>query len=248
MSIADKLVQIAENQSKVYNAGYEKGKAEGSDSYYNAFWDAFQQNGTRKSYICAFYGEGWTIENFKPKYSFIGSMSFDSTFRNSKIEGDMVEIADRCGIIFDFSDVYNITQCFRSSRFTRLGELILNHNNLNSFNYVFDGMTLLETIDNLTIKDTGNVTFTNAFTNCTSLKNITFGGVIGRDISFAYSSLTPASMKSVIEHLANYSGTKNAYKYTVTFTDDCWAALEADSTAPTGTTWAEYVDSLGWNT
>lgn len=32
MSIADKLLQIAENEQKVYNAGYEKGKAEGGSS------------------------------------------------------------------------------------------------------------------------------------------------------------------------------------------------------------------------
>ena len=32
MSIADKLTRIAENEQRVYNAGYEKGKAEGGDS------------------------------------------------------------------------------------------------------------------------------------------------------------------------------------------------------------------------
>ena len=35
MTTAEKLQQIAENEQKVYNAGYEKGKAEGGggDSY-----------------------------------------------------------------------------------------------------------------------------------------------------------------------------------------------------------------------
>jgi hypothetical protein len=55
-------------------------------------------------------------------------------------------------------------------------------------------------------------------------------------------------MKNIISCLNNYSGTSNEYTYRVVFTDDCWAALEADSIAPTGTTWADYVNSLGWNT
>ena len=35
MSIAEKLQTIAENQQNVYNAGYEKGKAEGGDDFLN---------------------------------------------------------------------------------------------------------------------------------------------------------------------------------------------------------------------
>ena len=66
MSIADKLVTIAENERKVYDAGYTKGKTEGGgDSYdrgvadgrraeYDAFWDNLQSNGNRTQYAVAF--------------------------------------------------------------------------------------------------------------------------------------------------------------------------------------------------
>ena len=42
MDIAEKLAQIAENQQKVYDAGYEKGKTEGgnSEESYNEGFEA----------------------------------------------------------------------------------------------------------------------------------------------------------------------------------------------------------------
>lgn len=79
------------------------------------------------------------------------------------------------------------------------------------------------------------------------MENITFEGEIGRSINFSYSPLSVESMKNVIEHLVNYTGTEKELSYTVTFTEACWTKLEADSTAPNGGTWKEYVASLGWN-
>ncbi len=45
MSIADKLTTIAENEQKVYNAGYEKGKAEGKDIQVELTADEFEVGG-----------------------------------------------------------------------------------------------------------------------------------------------------------------------------------------------------------
>lgn len=101
------------------------------------------------------------------------------------------------------------------------------------------------------IKSLAAIGWDNSFLGCTSLKNITFEGEIGRTISFQSSPLTPVSMRSVIEHLVNYAGTSDDGKYTVTFTDACWGALEADldNPAPYGITWREYVtNDLGWLT
>lgn len=51
MNISEKLAIIAENEQKVYDAGYEKGKAEGGDTeaafeegqlaWRDMFWEAF---------------------------------------------------------------------------------------------------------------------------------------------------------------------------------------------------------------
>ena len=60
MSIEEKLVKVAENQQKVFDAGKQ--------AEYDRFWDIFQQNGNRTQYTQAFCYGGWTDEIFKPKY------------------------------------------------------------------------------------------------------------------------------------------------------------------------------------
>lgn len=111
--------------------------------------------------------------------------------------------------------------------------------------YLFESSKLI-TIRKLIVPI--NRSYTRYFNGCNSLRNITFEGEIGRSIDFSYSPLTVESMKSVITHLANYTGTDKEGTYTVTFNGACWEALEADSTAPDGSTWKLYVDSLGWLT
>lgn len=53
------------------NSGLEAvlyGTGEGGKSWYDRFWDNFQQNGTRRNYWGAFSGAGWNDEIFNPKY------------------------------------------------------------------------------------------------------------------------------------------------------------------------------------
>lgn len=112
----------------------------------------------------------------------------------------------------------------------------------------------LETIEILRL--TENTVINNPFQNCTSLKNITFEGVIGGSINFSQSPLTVESMKSIITHLKDYSGTTSEFTYTVTFKASAFEALEAEGSTAEYTdaegnttliTWAEYIDNLKWN-
>ena len=80
------------------------------------------------------------------------------------------------------------------------------------------------------------------------LENVVFEGVIPATISFSSCPLTVESMKSVITHLKDYSGTESEYTYTVTFKSTAFSALTAEgTTSPNGNTWAEYIDDLKWN-
>lgn len=69
-----------------------------------------------------------------------------------------------------------------------------------------------------------------AFNNCTALENITFGGVIGRDINFQWSpKLSRASIENIMEHLSTTdSGQSITFSKTAVdaaFTDEEWATL-----------------------
>lgn len=236
MSIAEKLTTIAGNEQKVYQAGQQ--------SEYDKFWDNYQDYGARTIYSRAFAGEGWTKETFKPKYNMQPSVSVDM-FRNSAMTGDMVELLENLGITLDLSQSTNVSGMYYLSKFTHLG--VLNISNAPNTTGFLCGCRDLETIDEIIFPSSETVTHQYFAQNASALKNLTVGGgVIGRDIDFSYSPLTPESMKSVILHLKDYSGTDEEFDYTVRFSEDCWTALEADSTSPSGGTWAEYVQGLGW--
>ena len=89
MSIAEKLQTIAENESKVFEAGK---KAE-----YDRFWDAYQQNGNRTHYVSAFTFLGWTDVTYQPKYPIISDAPFglQRVFDNSQIVDTKVPLIMR---------------------------------------------------------------------------------------------------------------------------------------------------------
>ncbi len=228
---------------EIYNAGENAGK----QAAYDEFWDLYQDNGNRVDYERMFSGDGWEEKTFKPKYS-IQPTNANAMFSHSNIT-DLQALLDECGITVDFSKVtYNrLTQPFMASVITRVGTIDLS--SLTNATYVFYQAMSLETIEKLIFAET-NVFVSNWFQSCSALANINeVEGVISNSISFNWSPLTPTSMKNIIACLKNYAETDKANTYTVKFTDACWTALEADSTAPDGKPWKEYVEySLGWNT
>lgn len=115
----------------------------------------------------------------------------------------------------------------------------------------------LETIEIFRVNE--NTDITNAFQNCTSLKNIIIEGVLGGTISFSWSPLSVASMKSIITHLKNYAGTTSdsgnslEYKYTLTLKASCVTELETADFTDEDKEWLtengmEYTDELTWTT
>lgn len=246
-----------------YNAGKEAGLEEGFDngkqagiqSEYDRFWDAFQNGGAVSSYEYGFAGKGlWNKENFRPKYDLLCSAGYAVTqmfngFGNKndrpfEVVDDLSQWLDDLGVILDTSRTWYFDSMFQKCYCTRLP--IVNMGNAKTANYTFTE-SMAVTIDKIIVNET--CTWPNSFTNAKNLANIVFEGIIGQDINFSWSPLSVDSMKSVITHLKNYAGTADAGKKTVKFTDACWTALEADSVAPDGNTWRDYVETtLGWLT
>ncbi len=167
MSIADKLQTIAENESKVFEAGK---KAE-----YNLFWDIFQLNGERRWYWGAFAGPGWTDKTFKPKYPII--------------------MQGTCGY------------CFRTSQITHIPRIELLETKVLQ---IFYDASKVHTIDCFALPN-GSVSFTNTFSNCINLENITIEGEIGGngfDVKQS-TKLTHDSLMSIINALKDFSTPQN---------------------------------------
>lgn len=208
MSIADRLIAIAENQQKVYDAGYNKGKSEGGgDNWYDTFWDSYQRNGTRKDYQQAFRGVGWRGTTFKPKYNMTVT-SGNYFLYATGIAADPIDLIalEESGLIIDFSKCTSgLEAAFsQSNSIKTVGTVDLSSfkgklNSTFSTSKNLQKIKLLKVTDKITMYQT-------VFTNCTSLTEIEFDGVIGASIDFASCPLNKKSIVSIIEHLSTGSG------------------------------------------
>jgi len=201
MNIAEGLNIIAENEQKVYDTGYEKGKSEGGgggDSYYDTFWDDYQQNGARNNYDYAFAGNGWTTKNLKPKYN----MSFISAgrmFASSTIV-DLKSHFESLGITIDFSRA-TTAQYLYDWAYTQVSPDI-DVSNMSRLSNILRNAAQLITVKIKGIKETA--IFDSTFINCNSLVNLALEGTIGQTgFSVQWSkNLSKASIENIINVLS----------------------------------------------
>ena len=53
------------------SGSYDEGYTDGKQAQYDEFWDGYQQKGKRSHYNNAFFGVGWTVKTYKPKYPIV---------------------------------------------------------------------------------------------------------------------------------------------------------------------------------
>lgn len=242
---------FAAGRTEGYNAGKEAGLEEGFDngkqagieSEYDRFWDAYQENGKRVDYNYAF--ANWPDGVGVPKYD-VAPVTASMMFAKTKIIS-IPEMFEKHGKRLDFSGCENMTSMFYWSELKDAG--LVDTSSMNSLHGTIWCASLMERML-IRFKSDASQEISNAFEHLNKLNTLTVvGGTIGKDFKIQWSPLSTDSMKSVITHLKNYAGTADAGKYKVTFTETCWTALEADSTAPDGNTWRDYVETtLGWLT
>ena len=231
------------------NEVYESGK----QKQYDEFWDASRKSFTgRYLQKYAFAGCNWNDTTFNPKYS-LSFRSLQNVFSECAIS-NLAEILERNGVTFDFSS--SLISPFSADMFAYSSTIVhmpeLNFSKVTAMGSSFSYCKKLVTIDKIILPSSGATTFSGnngaPFENCTNLANITFEGVIGKSISFSSCPLTVDSMKSIITHLKDYSGTTSEFTYKVTFSGACKETLAAEgNTSPNGNTWIEYINDLCWN-
>ena len=232
----------------------------GVQSEYDFFWDEFQQFGQRTNYQGGFHN--WaSIKYFKPKYD-IKPLRCDNLFNVSSMEIDLVEYLNSIGIVLDFSNVNNTSAyTFGYTKFTHIGDV--NVSNSNQINYLFYQSTKLTTVDNLWLPaySVQKSYLANIFSGCKLLENVTINNTIYANFNLSSCPLSVESMKSIINHLYDYSKNEealsvSAYTYTLTLSADCRAALEAEGATAEYTdsegntsfiTWVELIDNKKWN-
>ncbi len=226
--------------------GYSKGYNKGKTDEWSAFWDVFQAYGKRTNYTNAFSGDVyteqtfWNSDNFKPKY-LIKPLYANTMF-------------SRCGDIaneyikqLDFSECLTLNGTFQAVKIRELGVIDFSRGtgSVNSFN-----SSLVEKIELFTPPVDASADLDNLFLGCEKLVYIRFGGEILDSIKLQWAeNLTVESVKDLLLHLKDYTGTADEYTKTITFHANVLAALDVEgNTAPNGITWREYAkDIKKWN-
>ena len=185
MSIADKLITIAENEQKVYDAGKQ--------AEHDAFWDAYQQDGERGDYQYAFYGKYWNNTTFNPKHPIKVTWA-QSMFMYSDIYGE---------IELDTSACSSFTNMFHSANFSKIG--VMDMRKATGLTNTFHNMPDLVEIEKLIITENLNFGGTNTFGATSKLERLTIEGTIGQDgLNLKFQTkLTQASILSIMNALSS---------------------------------------------
>lgn len=222
MTIAEKLTKIADNEQKVYDAGYERGYhdgeivgggsydqgfEDGKDKEHEAFWDVYMpDNIVNSQYI--FYSPRWTDENFYPNKDIKLKGGATFAFSSHRITNLKQRLID-CGVTLDTSGVTsgNYMFCF-CSVLTHLPTISLLGLTEQVNNMFEDNKAMIE-VEKIILKDDGSTTFVRWFNNCNALTTIAFEGVIGQNINFQWSTLlTRPSIESIVNHLSDTASGK----------------------------------------
>lgn len=230
------------NVPRVYGTGFEAGR----ESYYDEFWDNFQNYGNADDYYYAFSGHRWNAKTFKPKYNIKQFGQFNNVFfafNNNRTlwaeePVDLNSIFSVCGVIIDLSETTNMLYSFQNANISSVPEILLG-DNVNALNATFSGCKRLETIPKLGVSP--RTTYSGAFSDCTALANITFEGDIGNNIDFKWSPLlSKASIESIVSALYA-EATGKALTLSGTAVNNAFETEEGLADGSTSAQWAELV-------
>ena len=193
MTTADKLITIAENEQKVYNNGYSQSESD--------FWDKVQNNGSRNNYEYGFYR--WNCKELKPKYKVRPNSSSRTIYMFSTNDGleeikkeyfDLSRITPDTSANSASSHYYTFYYCRNLKVIEDIGL------QGGGYQQTFGACLELHTIEKFRCVAGGS--YSNPFSQCVKLKNITIDGEIGKSFPIPNSPLSTASIVSIIEHLS----------------------------------------------
>lgn len=239
MSIVDKSatisannVTIAENEQKVYDAGYNNGYSDMDLK----FWKMFTYNGIRDVYNNAFAYTDFSNYNIPitiiPKKT-AGAYKMFYAYRGKYLPS---------GIDLSELDLSNGTVNYGVSQMCAWGYLtIFPDLGLQApvdYYQMFANNSRIQTIEVMRVKKATK--FTSTFSSCTALANVTFEGEIGQNLSMsACTKLTHDSLMNIIEHLYDYSTDTSGTTHTLTLGSTNLEKLTDEE--------IEIIEMKGWN-
>ena len=187
MSIASDLQTIAANVPLVFLAG--------KDAQYDAFWDDYQQSGSRTNYQFAFAGRGWTDDVFDPKYAI--TVSDNSLAQQMFYDArELTEIGAALTILGSSNNVFANCRALKTIADLTVGESTVFTTWFTNC-YDLENVTIHGTVANdLDIHYSTNLTLASAKSILTALKS----GVSGKTLTL------PTALQSAVSADGTASG------------------------------------------
>lgn len=188
MSIAEKLTTIAENTPKVFNAGYEKGKAEGGTS-------KPEQEKTIE------ITENGTTEVSPDENKVLSKVIVEVDVPSNDVFSGLIS-----GLITEVVVPENITniRSYAFSNCSKLAKVVL-HEKITNIGY--SAFYLCWNLTSLTLPASITTIDATAIQRCDNMVNLTVNCVIKSSFYLNYAkNLTPESVDSVINALADLTG------------------------------------------
>ena len=235
-----------EEMANGVNEVYEAGKK----SEYDMFWDTYQNKGNAQGrHGRMFFGEQWNNQTFNPKYDIklVDSGAGIGTFYRSEIRNIHEKLLEKGLALVIGVNCKNLTEMFSLCSTKEIPPIETGHCTTFTNCAKCDTRNTLVTIHKINF--TSATSLSGAFSKCGALKNITVEGTIPISISFSDSPLTVESIKNIITHLKDYSGTTNAGTYTLTLKDSCKTEMAEQGAIEElgGKTYDQYITDIGWN-
>ncbi len=242
--IAEKLGRIAENEQRVYDAGYrtgyEQGEAagveQGKRSEYDLFWDTFQKNGDRRYYERAFAdttngGRMWINgKNYRPKYP-MKPLQAMQMYEYGYLPYEAIAAVDfsECTDFYGTFAYFSIVGTDKKFPPIDISSATRTQN-------MFGWCTGIKEIEEICVSET--TPYSSCFAGTTNLVEVKFNGTIAQNgLNFKdCTQLSVQSIESVINHL---SGTTTGLKVTFSRTA-VNKAFETSEGANDGETSAEW--------
>ena len=218
MTMNEYKISVKDGKSKVlHTAGKYCDRniiIEGVGALYDSFWDVFQQDGSNKYNPIqgVFNGGRFTADNFYPKYDIrpVGSAAYlfyawETETNPGHTALDLKQRLADCGVVLDTSEATSIDNMFAYARVIDNIPTIDCTGLTSACSRVFAAANALTKIEKLIVNDT--VSYNAWFNSCNNLISIQFEGVIGKSISFGWSTmLSYFSVRSIIDHLKDLTG------------------------------------------
>ena len=233
MSIAEQVTQLKQDFDDVYEAGKK--------SQYDEFWDAFQQNGSRRDYKYGFAGVGWRNDTLYPKYSMVVDNA-NYMFQQCNFNGNLKERLEECGVEMRFAGSSFSNTFVDCNMITELPEI--DASRATTLGATFQDMRSLVTLP-LILPTATRVNWNSTFNVCKSLVNLTLTGKIynrsGNALNLSWSkSLSKASIENVIECL-DTSVVDQYITLSLTAVNNAFETSEGAADGSTSTEWANLI-------